>query len=185
MSFSSSFVDNDSDTSDDFDLGLGHGLRPGSLPPPPSPPPESASISACSSSVVDLSPGSILSSWSDAEVQTHSSVDNPTSGIEKSKSRQRQTSVGARMSDIFGRLSGRLRLKQTGNVSKTDITSDSQSWSFGNDDMDEAQNSSVQLGTTLKEQKQLFELELAEIKRRRRVEFNGRCLSKSCEHFFS
>lgn len=140
-----------SDNEGDIDLGLGSGLRPGSLPPAP-PTPGSAP-----DATDDLS--SALFSWSSVEsLDTPSTTNDAASGQRKS--------VGAKMSGMLRGLSERLRAKRN---SQQQLQQSSLSISSDNNS---ETGHGIHLGSSLRQQKMLFEKDLEEIKRRRKVELD-------------
>jgi len=155
--------------SDDVDLGLGLGLRPGSLPP------AANSTSPSSVSAFDGTFGAELFTWV--------SVDSLTSAVgDEDKSNESihgRSAIKSRMSDLLERLSDKLRPK------KFNLNSNNESGYSSIPgtpvELNGMQQTStpVSLGTSLRQQKILYEQELAEIQRRRKVESVNRPAVKS------
>ena len=148
--------------SDDVDLGLGFGLRPGSLPP----------------TTTSTSPSSISTfiGTSAADLFTWASVDSLTSAVaDEDKSSEvvsGPSAIKARMSGMFGRISEKFRPKKYQLKSDNESECSSPPWT-PDERHDMQQNTGiVSLGTSLRQQRMLYEQDLAEIQRRQKIESN-------------
>jgi hypothetical protein len=162
--------------SGDVDLGLGLGLRPGSLPDPPSP------LSPSSSLVFDSRIAGDLFTWSSIDLHPSSGVTD----LEQAPSARGREALSARMSGMFGRISEKLRPKRSSMLRQgNDLACKLPPLAVeGSDGPPQLVNDSIPLGTSLRQQKMLYEKEIGEIQRRRQAECETR-LFKKLGMFFS
>lgn len=157
--------------SGDVDLGLGLGLRPGSLPdPPPVSSPNSPSI-------FDSVIAGDLFTWSHVDSLPSSGVTDHDRTLAAKESGQ--GAISARVSGMFGRISEKLRPKRSSiRKRNSDSVCNQHVWAAESSAELPSTGDSIPIGSSLRQQRILYEKDIGEILRRRQAECETRLFSK-------